>query len=750
MGFAVGETVGPYKILEHIGQGGMATIYKARHLTLDRDVALKVIHPALKEDPSFQTRLNREASIVAQLHHPGIVTIYDFGESEGIAYIVMRYIQGTTLKAVLQARRLKPEEVLRIARLIGDALSFAHQHGVLHRDVKPSNILIDDEGQVFLTDFGLARLVTSAESTLTRDMLIGSPHYISPEQAKGERADERSDIYSFGVVIYEMFTGRVPFAGETPYTTILAHINEPPPPARSLDPAISLAVEKVLDKALEKDPASRYPSIDQLLTDLEQAVHCDGYSSELPSDSVGAVGPVSMSDQTQNSTRNVDVPLRVMPATPMGSSNASPETQESNRPDPLSRGQTAEEASTGKAIDHVPEDQTFLSRLAPVWQSVGLEIPRSMSSTINALRNSNRLAWLGAAILALCFLTAAVWGAVANRSQPTRVAIAFITETPAFEAINIEFPTTTATPMPLSTFIVPTARPTATTIRPPTSLIGPVAGNSGTAPETPRGKVAYTVANGDLPELRSIWIANSDGTDAHPIVEMAMWPAISPDGRQIAYYRVKDSGIYIANSDGSNPRKAIALADTCCVQWSPDSKRLVFFRGNLKFGGTIATAKLDGTELREITEGYNPSWAPDGNRITYARCQTNSSQCGLFVVDIRTKASTMITRDNGANPQWSPRGDKIVYQADDGKGHVNVFSVSPDGSGVRQLTAGKGNDGQPVWSRDGNFIFWRSDQNGSGWGIFVMRADGTHARRLIPSVPPDPDKWGRESLTTGP
>ncbi|HEX7593566.1 MAG TPA: serine/threonine-protein kinase, partial [Anaerolineae bacterium] len=157
MGFAVGESVGPYKIVEYIGQGGMATIFKAHQTSLDRFVALKVIHPALKEDPAFLNRLNREASIIAKLNHPNIVTVYDFSHFEGVPFLVLRFIDGKTLKAVLQQQKLSTQQILKIIRPVADALAYAHSRGVLHRDVKPSNILIDNEGHVFLTDFGLAR-----------------------------------------------------------------------------------------------------------------------------------------------------------------------------------------------------------------------------------------------------------------------------------------------------------------------------------------------------------------------------------------------------------------------------------------------------------------------------------------------------------------------------------------------------------------------------------------------------------------
>jgi TolB protein len=275
--------------------------------------------------------------------------------------------------------------------------------------------------------------------------------------------------------------------------------------------------------------------------------------------------------------------------------------------------------------------------------------------------------------------------------------------------------------------------------------------DASTAPvaAVPRGKIVYTIATGEAAEQHFIWIADADGTDARMIIENSNWPALSPDGKLIAYHRIKDEGIYIANIDGSGAR-VVVKNETCCVQWSPDGKRLMYVRGKLSIGDTkITIVNVDGTNISEIATGFNPAWAPDGNRIVYAGCQPNTTQCGLFVYDLRTKAATLITRDSGSSPQWSPRGDKIVYQASVGGG-VNIFTVNPDGSGQKQLTANKGNTGQPTWSSDGNFIFYRSDQEGKEWAIFLMRADGTDKRLLIPKAAPDANLWARESLSAGP
>jgi tetratricopeptide (TPR) repeat protein len=271
MSFSPGETIGPYRILEPLGQGGMATVYKAYHAALDRYVAIKVLHPAFKEDPNFLARFHREARIVAKLDHPNIVPIYDFAEHQGTPYLVMRYIEGKTLKTLLREGPLPVPQVIAIIRPVAEGLAYAHAQGVLHRDLKPSNIIIAHDGHVYITDFGLARMAQAGESTLSQDMLIGTPQYISPEQARGVPASERSDIYSLGVVLFELLTGRVPFSADTPYAIIHDHIFTPLPLPTSINPNLSPAIERVLLKALAKEADARFASPIELLNALEQA-----------------------------------------------------------------------------------------------------------------------------------------------------------------------------------------------------------------------------------------------------------------------------------------------------------------------------------------------------------------------------------------------------------------------------------------------------------------------------------------------
>lgn len=276
MPFVVGENIGPYRLIEQRGQGGMATVFKAYHPALDRYVAIKVMHPAFTQQENFLARFRREAQVVARLEHPNIVPVYDYAEYENRPYLVMKFIEGETLKRRLERGPIAWQELLKIVESVGAALSYAHAQGVLHRDVKPSNVLLANDGRVYLADFGLARIAEAGESTISTDSMLGTPQYISPEQALGRKdLDQRVDIYSFGVVLYELLVGRVPFSADTPYSIIHDHIYAPLPLPRSLNPNLSEAVERVLLKALAKDRNDRYENVEKLLAAWHEAVGPD-------------------------------------------------------------------------------------------------------------------------------------------------------------------------------------------------------------------------------------------------------------------------------------------------------------------------------------------------------------------------------------------------------------------------------------------------------------------------------------------
>jgi serine/threonine protein kinase len=278
-----GQAFGKYRLTEKLGYGGMAQVYKAYQPDLDRYVAIKVLHPHLTGDEDFGARFRREARAIAALEHPHIVRVYDFDTDAGLAFLVMECLEGDSLKSLLRDLECRDKlmdlaEVGRIAGAVADALDYAHRCGLAHRDVKPSNVLITANGRPVLTDFGIARILDETIITESGGTL-GTPAYMSPEQGRGEPGDARSDIYALGVLLYQLCTGRIPFDADTPYAVILKHITAPLPSPRSLRPELPESIERVILKALAKDPRDRFQTAAELGRALHTAIESPQVSS---------------------------------------------------------------------------------------------------------------------------------------------------------------------------------------------------------------------------------------------------------------------------------------------------------------------------------------------------------------------------------------------------------------------------------------------------------------------------------------
>jgi outer membrane protein assembly factor BamB/predicted Ser/Thr protein kinase len=267
-----GKQLDKYQVVEPLGEGGMAAVYKAYQPGMDRYVALKILPRHFASDPEFVGRFEQEAKVIAKLQHVHILPVHDFGEDDGYTYIVMPYVERGTLADQLEGRPLPIEQIEKVISQVGDALNYAHSRGLVHRDVKPSNILIDELGNCLLTDFGIAKIVEGTSKFTQTGAIIGTPEYMSPEQILGEKLDGRSDIYSLGVVLYEIATGRPPYRAETPPAVFVKHLHDPLPPPRTFNPDLPEPLVKVILKSLAREPEERFKTAADMVQALKQAI----------------------------------------------------------------------------------------------------------------------------------------------------------------------------------------------------------------------------------------------------------------------------------------------------------------------------------------------------------------------------------------------------------------------------------------------------------------------------------------------
>jgi len=359
-----GMTLGPYRVIERIGRGGMASVHRAYHPGLDRYVAIKVLPDFFADDPGYRERFQQEARSVARLKHPNILEVFDFGYEEGLAYLVLELVEGGTLQDRVGSPMELREVVLILEQLAG-ALDHAHAHGILHRDLKPSNILLHKDGTPVLADFGLARMAGSLRRLTSSGTVMGTPEYMSPEQAADEPIGPASDLYSFAVVAYEMLTGRVPFGADTPAAVLLSHVTKPMPSTRELRGELSAHIEEVLRRALAKRPEDRFQTAAAFVAALKPAAWPNGKSGE-------AIGNVPL-------TRRLIQPDRTPVVLVVDDGAANRELIEACLAEVECRVRTAEDGvSALKVISASPPDLVLLDVQMPAMD--GYEVCRRIKA----------------------------------------------------------------------------------------------------------------------------------------------------------------------------------------------------------------------------------------------------------------------------------------------------------------------------------------------------------------------------------
>lgn len=706
----IGKVIGGYEILNVIGRGGMATVYRAQQKSMNRDVAMKVLPEKYINDDTYIQRFNQEVAIVAKLEHRNIVPVYDYGEFNGQPYIVMRYMSGGSLDDVLNNGPLEIERIVDIIDQIAPALDYAHSKQVLHRDLKPSNVLLDDDGGAYLTDFGIARVLGDQGSKgITTQGVVGTPSYMSPEQAQGLPLDNRSDIYALGVMLFELATGRRPFESDTPYGIAVLQVTTPPPSPRTYNPQLSFAVEEVIYKTLRKKREERFPNAVAVAEALKRAIN-------KPVMSLHDTQPGGIPRPQQPVQQRTPLPpQQIMPP-------PAPPSQ------PLYASAPSQPISSG--MSGAVRRRRNKSRGSSVW----------MSAALGGL--------LGCALLAVLALVALI-------------------------ALSANDADSTATPDPSP----PGSSQSGIGVLPPLDATSEAArealinasGDGGELPTSSAPSIA-PVGVRETPTLSSslrrgggalVYFTERDGNyDLYKLdllsgVETRLtfdsnadsYPAVSPDGRRIAFQSNRDGDfdIYLMDIDGKNLKQ---LTDNTVLDriasWSPDGEWLVF-SSDTRNDETYDLYRMrpDGSELHPIfsngARNSHPRYSPDGRYIVFTTGEPNdASTWEIGRLDMQTDDFVRLTNNSVKDwsPSYSPDGRRIIFLTG-GAGAATAFgdaaiAVLEVEGGLQQIVYdGAGYEWGVAYSPIGDLISFTTLSGETGREeVYVMRSDGSSIQQI--------------------
>ncbi len=657
----IGKDLGAYRVVEQIGSGGMATVYKAYHAAMDRYVAVKVLPEQLSRDAELRKRFQREAQVVAKLEHLHILPVYDYGEAGGRLYLVMRYIEAGTLKEYMGGQRLSLAQAGRILHQVGSALDHAHRLGVVHRDVKPNNVLVDAHGDCYLADFGLARIMEASLKLTATGVGMGTPAYMSPEQGQGVKIDARSDIYSLGVMLYEMVTGQVPYQAETPLAVVLQHISAPLPLPSKVNPQIDPQVERVILKALAKNPDDRFQKAGELIAAFERAVRASA-----------AEGDVDMAERPE------EMPTMVPAA--------------------------AAVSQTGGAVRANKKPWLWVAALGGLASCFMMSLCLILALTRFRVQIVDGQLKLFAATTATPSATATLYAAAFETATPA----AMPTHSPTHSALQTQATATHTSAAPAKT---PTPDATSTPAPPPTETPTPLPTVSYTplallkvlnkggrqAAFSPDGKM-LAVAGHELilfdtqtwQPLRTLGSSGADGV------------AFSPDGKTLAVV-MGEIKLFDPATGGERltlpgVRISTSAASGYFLAFSPDGQTLaVIVDEVVKFFDTTS-----GDELGLIlAEGpFAIGLSPDGQTMVAAGW---SSGLKLWDVDSGQEIRTLGDMMLGANRViWSPDGATLAFAGVHG-GEIQLWNAA-DGRLVQTLSGHKDSVNGFAFSPDGRLL----------------------------------------------
>ncbi|MBL8164537.1 MAG: serine/threonine-protein kinase [Anaerolineae bacterium] len=706
----IGKIIGGYEILNVIGRGGMATVYRAQQKSMNRDVAMKVLPEKYINDDTYIQRFNQEVAIVAKLEHRNIVPVHDYGEFNGQPYIVMRYMSGGSVDDMLNNGPLEIEQLVDIIDQIAPALDYAHSKQVLHRDLKPSNVLLDDDGGAYLTDFGIARVLGEPGSKgITTQGVVGTPSYMSPEQAQGLPLDNRSDIYALGVMLFELATGRRPFESDTPYGIAVLQVTTPPPSPRTYNPQLSFAVEEVIYKALRKKREERFPNAVAVAEALKRAIN----------------KPVMSLHDTQPG----GIPR---PQQPVPQRTPPPPQQMMPPPAPLSQPMYASVPSQPMTSGMVGTVRRRRSkpRGSNVW----------MSAALGGL--------LGCGLLAILALIALIVFSSANSNSTT-------TSTPSAsgdsQAENNSLPPLDATSEAAREALITesgSSEELPTSVAPGIAPIG-VRETPTLNPSLRRtgGVLVYFAERDGNYDLYKLDLLSGDETRLTFDSNADSYPAVSPDGRLIAFQSNRDGDfdIYVMDIDGKNLKQ---LTDNTVLDriasWSPNGEWLVFSsdtRNDETYD--LYQMRADGSELHPIfsngARNSHPRYSPDGRYIVFT---TGTADDGatweIGRLDLQTDDFIQLTNNSSKDwsPSYSPDGSTIIYLTGStgsapAFGDSAIALLTGDGSTQTVLYDGGGYEWGLAYSPDGTLISYTTLSTETGREeVYVMRSDSSGIQQV--------------------
>ncbi len=768
----IGQRLGQYQITALLGRGGMATVYRARQTSIDRDVAVKVIKPDLIESEEFKVRFNREAKVIAALSHPHILKVFDYGQHGDVVYLVMELLSGGSLADLLRGgARLEPAEVARLLDQIASALDYAHRRGIVHRDLKPQNVLLDEERNALLTDFGIAKLLSETTALTQSGIAMGTPAYMSPEQWRGQSVDGRADVYALGAMLYEMLAGRVPFMGDTPYSMMHMHIFEALPNIRTARPELPEAVQSVLSVSMAKDRELRFNTAGEMANAFKLAlagVAVPPRTSE-PAADVTAPVPVGGAKLDAPTTREPvssalpsDPPIKG--ATPLGLA-AEPARKPARRL-PLVLGAVivaligllaALSALGGDQGGAVAQTTPTQSATVPTETALALAPTETLTSTPSSEPTS-----VAAVVTETQTATLTATLTPTQTTTHTATHTASFTATATSTATATATPTLTLTPTPSPDLIATErfnlrntaqaqveARQTeaaATLQFRQTRLAQLQLTGTARAARSTATAVALAQPSGRIifhTDLNGRWEINQvtlpDGTFTRLTDGRGVYylPSFSADGQFIALSSSLTGAIeiFIMRADGTGLRRISTQGgENWAAALSPNGQQVVW-HSNRPGTFRLFIANTDGTGVRQLTQrdpqgrslDTDASWAPDGRRIVFSSLRKPD---GLYFLDVETGALSYFPAagDDAGDPSWSPDGQRIAFQS--GRdGNLNIYVINVDGTGLRRLTDHPAADGRPAWSPDGQWIAFESDRDGK-LDIYIMRPDGSDVRRI--------------------